>query len=360
MLAIVAADGHYIPLDCDDYCIVHNWNGWEDEVKFSLPRGHPQMRLLTERVRLVEKTEDQTYALSSINVGRNYTDYEAVLDLDSLCGTLLKNWSNYVSTGIWSKGPQTMADTLRRAISDVSGWELTAPDKATEKLAIEKFTGSPLELAQKAVDVWKSYPLRFLVPGTSTACQMIIVDPSTRTPQGAYFTDELNLTEQPYYKGKAETGDSYYTALLLYGKSDISVEAQCHDYDSRVIWHSETDSSISDKSALKIKADAMVKSAAFPKRSYSCQVADLARLAPDKYAHLSFGLYDKVVLMDRDRHTNTTVQVAQYTVYPYHAEKNAVQLNSVAGTISSGSKSYSGDVIEYTDPDTSEASNADP
>ena len=37
-----------------------------------------------------------------------------------------------------------------------------------------------------------------------------------------------------------------------------------------------------------------------------------------------------------------------------------VQLNSVAGTISSGSKSYSGDVIEYTDPDTSEASNADP
>lgn len=69
MLAIVAADGHYIPLDCDDYCIVHNWNGWEDEVKFSLPRGHPQMRLLTERVRLVEKTEDQTYALSSINGG---------------------------------------------------------------------------------------------------------------------------------------------------------------------------------------------------------------------------------------------------------------------------------------------------
>ena len=107
-------------------------------------------------------------------------------------------------------------------------------------------------------------------------------------------------------------------------------------------------------------ADAMVKAAAFPKCSYSCQIADLARLAPDQYAYLSFGLYDKEVLMDRDRHTNTTMQVAQYTVYPYHAEKNAVQLNSVAGTISSGSKSYSGDVIEYTDPDTSEASNADP
>ena len=308
----------------------------------------------------MEKTEDQTYALSSINVGRSSTDYEAVLDLDSLCGTLLKNWNNYVSTGLFSKGPQTMADTLRRAISGLSDWSLTVPDKATEKLAIEKFTGNPLELVQKAVDVWKNYPVRFLVPGTTSARQMIIVDPGARTPNGTYFTDELNLTEQPYYKGKAETGDSYYTALLLYGKGDISVEAQCHNYDSRVIWHSETDSSISDKSALKIKADAMVKAAAFPKCSYSCQIADLARLAPDQYAYLSFGLYDKVVLMDRDRHTNTTMQVAQYTVYPYHAEKNAVQLNSVAGTISSGSKSYSGDVIEYTDPDTSEASNADP
>ena len=253
-----------------------------------------------------------------------------------------------------------MADTIRRAISGLSDWSLTVPDKATKKLAIEKFTGSPLELVQKAVDVWKNYPVRFLVPGTTSARQMIIVDPGARTPNGTYFTDELNLTEQPYYKGKAETGDSYYTALLLYGKGDISVEAQCHNYDSRVIWHSETDSSISDKSALKIKADAMVKAAAFPKCSYSCQIADLARLAPDQYAYLSFGLYDKVVLMDRDRHTNTTMQVAQYTVYPYHAEKNAVQLNSVAGTISSGSKSYSGDVIEYTDPDTSEASNADP
>lgn len=270
MLAIVKADGSHTPLDCDDYCIVHNWNGWEDEIKFSLPRGHPQMRLLTERVRLVEKTEDQTYALSSINVGRSSTDYEAVLDLDSLCGTLLKNWNNYVSTGLFSKGPQTMADTLRRAISGLSDWSLTVPDKATEKLAIEKFTGSPLELVQKAVDVWKNYPVRFLVPGTTSARQMIIVDPGARTPNGTYFTDELNLTEQPYYKGKAETGDSYYTALLLYGKSDISVEAQCHNYDSRVIWHSETDSSISDKSALKIKADAMVKAAAFPKCSYSC------------------------------------------------------------------------------------------
>ena len=198
MLAIVSADGHHIPLDCDDYCIVHNWNGWEDEIKFSLPRGHQQARLLTERVRLVEKTEDQTYALSSINVGRSSTDYEAVLDLDSLCGTLLKNWNNYVSTGLFSKGPQTMADTLRRAISGLSDWSLTVPDKATEKLAIEKFTGNPLELVQKAVDVWQNYPVRFLVPGTTSARQMIIVDPGARTPNGTYFTDELNLTEQPY------------------------------------------------------------------------------------------------------------------------------------------------------------------
>lgn len=354
MLAILAADGRHLPLDCDDYCIVHNWDGWDDEVKFTLPRGHPQMRLLAERTRLIEKSEGQLYAISSINVGRSSTDYVAKLDLDSLCGTLLKNWNNYVSTGWFSKGPQTMADTINRGI-DGTGWTLATPCPDTDKLAIENFTGTPLDLLQKAVDVWKNYPLRL----NTAAKQLSLAAPGTRTSQGVYFTDELNLTEQPYYKGKAETGDSYYTALLLYGKNGISVEARCNDYDQRVIWHSETDSSISDKSALQIKANAMVKAAAFPKRSYSCQVVDLARLAPNKYAHLAFGLYDKVVLMDRDRHVNSTVQIVQYTIYPYHAEKNAVQLNSVAGTISSGSKSYSGDVIAYTDPDTSEASNAD-
>lgn len=358
MLAIITRDGQHVPLDCEDYCIVHNWNGWEDTVQFSLPRGHPQMRLLAERVRLAEKTEGQVYALTSINTGKNSTAYVAKLDLDSLCTTLLTDWNNYVKTGWFSKGPQTMADTVRRAISGLTGWELTAPDKDTDKLAIEQFNGTPLELIQKAVDVWKNYPVRFTVP-SSGSCQMAVVDPSTRKLCGTYFTDELNLLEQPYFKGKAETGDGYYTALHLAGKG-CSVEVKNHDYDARIIWHYESDSSISAQSALKIKADSMVKAAAAPKRSYSCKAADLSRLQPERYQHLTFGLYDKVVLMDRDRQTNSTVQIAQYTVYPHRPENNAVQLNSVAGKISSTSKSYSGDVIQYTDPDETEDKNADP
>lgn len=356
MLAIVTADNQQIPLNCDDYCIVHNWNGWEDTVKFSLPRGHPQARLLAERVRLIEKTEGQRYVLTSINTGRNTTAYEAKPDLDSLCTTLLKSWNNYVKTGWWSKGPQSMADTLQRGLDGLTGWTLTIPDKATDKLAIENFDGTPLELVQKVVDVWKNYPVRFIIPAEGT-CQMLVVDPSARKLCGVYFTDELNLLEQPYFKGKADT--DYYTALHLAGKG-CSVDVENHDYDPRVIWRYESDSSISDQAALKIKADAMVKAAAAPKRSYSCKVADLARLQPIRYKHLAFGLYDKVVLMGRDRQTNSTVQIAQYTVYPYRPEDNAVQLNSVAGTISAASKNYSGDVIQYTEPEETETGNADP
>lgn len=362
MLAILAKDGQQTPLDCDDYCIVHNWNGWEDTVKFSLPRGHTQLRLLAERTRLVEKTEGQLYAVTSINTGRNSTAFEAKLDLDSLCTGLLKNWNNYVKALFFSKGPQSMADTVRRALADakISGWELTAPNTDTEKLAIDSFYGTALELVQKAVDVWKKYPVRFLVPETGTR-QLRILDPGSRALCGAYFTDELNLLEQPCFKGKADPGDSYYTALYLAGKG-CSVEVENHDYDPRVIRHYESDSSISDKNALTIKANAMVKAAAAPRRSYSCKVADLARLRPQRYKHLAFGLYDKVVLMDRDRGTNSTVQIAQYTVFPYCPESNTVQLNSVAGTISATSKSYSGDVVQYTDPDpeTQEDENADP
>lgn len=361
MLAIVTKSGTQVPLDCEDYCIVHNWNGWEDIVKFTLPRGHPQIPLLAERVRLAEESENQLYVLTSINTGKNTIAYEAKLDLDDLCGgnAPLENWNNYVSTGWFSKGPQSMADTIRRALSGLSGWQLTAPDKATDKLAIENFNGTPLELIQKAVDIWKNYPVQFIVSASTSARQVAIADPGARPLCGVYFTDELNLLEQPSFKGKADTGDGYYTALRLVGNG-CSVDVQNHDYDTRVIWHYENDSSISDKKALKIKADAMVKAAAAPKRSYSCKVADLARLQPEKYQHLTFGLYDKVVLMDRDRHTNSTVQIAQYTVYPYRPENNAVQLNSVAGTITSTSKNYSCDVIQYTDAEEQETGNADP
>lgn len=345
MLSIILDTGQEIPLDYDAYCIEQNTNGWDDKIKFTLPLNHPQSHLLTERVRIWETTQDQVYALSSISNGKTDTSYEAKLDLDSLCTVLLTDWSNYVKTGIFGKGPQTMQDTIKRGISEISGWSVMGAD--TEKLAIENFFGSPFELIKKAGDVWPDYTVRLHIPKVGTKTITLHEPGNEADATETFFSDELNLRERPSFKGKAESADNYYTELRLYGKGNIYVDVSCHDYDNRVIWHTETDSSIADKKALKMKADKMIKSAAFPSRSYSCKVIDLYAHDRKKYKNFAIELYKAILLMDSDTGTTTTLQIAQKTIYPYYPEKNTVQLNTVAGTISKKTQKYSGDVIEY-------------
>lgn len=346
MLAIMLSDTQEIPIDYDGYCIVQNSNGWEDKLKFTLPMNHPQAYLLSERTRLWETTQNQVYAITSISNGKTDTSYEAELDLDDLQGKLLTNWNNYVETGLFSKGPQDMMDTIKRAVDGIGGWGFRYSIE-TEKFAIEKFAGTPLELIKKIVGVWKNYPVRFTV--TKTEKYIDIQNPSIRTPGRTFFSDEINLRERPTYKGKAVSGDGYYTALRLYGKNDIYVDVRNRTYDSRLIWHTETDSSISDKKALNVKATAMVNAAAFPTRSYSCNIMDLYEHNSDKYSNFEASLYDVVTLIDQYAGTASNLQIVQKTIYPYYPEKNQVQLNTVAGTISKKSEKYSGDVIEYTE-----------
>ncbi len=355
MLSIILSDKEEVPLDYDGYCIVQNANGWEDKLKFTLPLNHPQAYLLTERTRIWENSQNQVYAISSISNGKTDTAYEAELDLDDLQGKLLTNWNNYVATGLFSKGPQSMADTLSRAIDGVSSWQIN-PKLETKKFAIESFDGTPLELIKKIVEVWQDYTVRFRVPKTGTKT-IAMYHPSgfAGVVTGTFLSDELNLRERPTFKGKAVSGDGYYTALRLYGKDGIYVDAKNTDYDSRTIWHTESDTSISDKKALRIKADKMIKSAASPSRSYTCNVMDLYAHDSEKYRHLEISLYRSITLIDRYSLYSTLLQVVQKTIYPYYPEKNQVQLNTVAGTISKKAQKYSGDVVEYTEQKAAQA-----
>ena len=355
MLSIILDTGQEIPLDYDGYCIEQNTNGWEDKLKFTLPLNHPQAYLLSERVRIWETTQNQVYAISSISNGKTDTAYEARLDLDSLCAVLLADWNNFVQTGIFSKGSQTMEDTIKRALSDISGWSLFVMGETSEKLAIENFFGTPLELVKKAVEVWPDYTVRLQVPKSGLKLMDVHEPGNEAEATETFFSDELNLRERPSFKGKAESGDSYYTELRLYGKDGIYVDVNCHDYDKRVIWHTETDSSIEDTNALKLKADKMIKSAAFPSRSYSCNVIDLYEHDKQKYPNMEIELYKAITLMDSDTGSTSTLQIAQKTIYPYYPEKNQVQLNTVAGNISKKSQKYSGRVIEYTDSNSTQA-----
>lgn len=328
MLFLIQSDGSQLDLNCDNYSITHCYNGEEDKLNFTLPRGHSLCAKLKEQARIRETTEERIFSLSSVSRGGDTMSYSAELDLSGLQEKLLLNWAS------------TSADMLG-AIRQVlpSGWTAASEVPSTPVLQVEDFNGTPLEFIQKCVEVW-DYPCQF-APGRVT-----IKNPAAAAKDVVPFTCELNLSAQPQYRGRADSiAGTYYTALRLVG-DNCTTTATMTDYDSRLIWHYEEDKSISSQTALDQRAAALLKAAAFPVQSFSCSVVDLAKLNPEKYAALSFALYDTVRNIDPDTGTATSVQIVQYTTYPNYPEKNTVRLNSAPFTLKTKRSSTSGLVKE--------------
>ena len=328
MLFLIQSDGSQLDLNCDNYSITHCYNGEEDKLNFTLPRGHSLCAKLKEQARIRETTEERIFSRSSVSRGGDTMSYSAELDLSGLQEKLLLNWAS------------TSADMLG-AIRQVlpSGWTAASEVPSTPVLQVEDFNGTPLEFIQKCVEVW-DYPCQF-APGRVT-----IKNPAAAAKDVVPFTCELNLSAQPQYRGRADSiAGTYYTALRLVG-DNCTTTATLTDYDSRLIWHYEEDKSISSQTALDQRAAALLKAAAFPVQSFSCSVVDLAKLNPEKYAALSFALYDTVRNIDPDTGTSTSVQIVQYTTYPNYPEKNTVRLNSAPFTLKTKRSSSSGQIKE--------------
>lgn len=329
MLFLIQSDGTQLDLGCDNYAITHCYNGEEDKLSFTLPRGHALCAKLKEQARIRETTEERIFSLSSVSLGGGDTmSYSAELDLSGLQEKLLLSWASTASD---------MLGAIRQVLP--SGWTAASEVPSTPVLQVEDFNGTPLEFIQKCVEVW-DYPCQF-APGKVT-----IKNPAAAAKDVVPFSCELNLQEQPQYRGRADSiAGTYYTALRLVG-DNCTTTATLTDYDSRLIWHYEEDKSISSQTALDQRAAALLKAAAFPVQSFSCKVIDLARLDPEKYAALGFALYDTVRSIDPDTGISSSVQIVQYVTYPYYPENNTVRLNSAPFTLKVKRSSSSGQIKE--------------
>lgn len=329
MLFLIQSDGTQLDLGCDNYAITHCYNGEEDKLSFTLPRGHALCAKLKEQARIRETTEERIFSLSSVSLGGGDTmSYSAELDLSGLQEKLLLSWASTASD---------MLGAIRQVLP--SGWTAASEVPSTPVLQVEDFNGTPLEFIQKCVEVW-DYPCQF-APGKVT-----IKNPAAAAKDVVPFSCELNLQEKPQYRGRADSiAGTYYTALRLVG-DNCTTTATLTDYDSRLIWHYEEDKSISSQTALDQRAAALLKAAAFPVQSFSCKVIDLARLQPEKYAALSFALYDTVRSIDPDTGISSSVQIVQYVTYPYYPENNTVRLNSAPFTLKVKRSSSSGQIKE--------------
>lgn len=324
MLSFPLPDGGTAPLDLDNYYIEENWQGWDDALHIRLPAGHPQRKLLQEQLTMTDQETGQKYNIVTIDEGRSSADITALLDLDELCSTMLLDYSN---------GSDTVYGTISKVLP--ARWTVIDNSGLSYRRTIKLDGARPLDVIQSCTKTYDGLAVRF----DNAAKTVTLLFPSSEKPGGAYFTDELNLTEPPQYKGKAK---DFYTRLYAQGKDGMTFAdinggkpyVDCFDYTDRVICRFWKDERYTDPESLKRAAEATVKTAAVPERSYECSVVDLARIDPKQFSFLGIKMYQAVLLLNRENHTRIQHQVARYRRYPHHPEKNKVILSTVPGTVS--------------------------
>ena len=320
-------DGNMQTLDLDDYYIQREWDGSQNALHISFPKGHPQRLAFVERMPVYETSGGQTWIVSKYDRLKGL-DLTAELDLAELDAGVLIGWTNRSGSAVLGLGA-TVSNILAG-----TGWTLDDQSARTDVQEIRDFNGTLVEAISEVVSVWGN---DLGVQYDNARKVVHLYSPGQRQPTGCYLTEDLNLLEAPQVRGKAVRGE-YYNRLYLIGADGLMLPAPHYvEYRAEnepIVSHVEVDEDIAALAALQTAAASMVKTAATIARSYTCKLADLYRLRPEEYAHLKIDLYDTVILIDRDDYSRSYQEVSRLRIYPAYPDKNEAVLASVPGTLS--------------------------
>ena len=312
-------NGASVALDFDDYYIQEEWFGADDTLAFTLPADHPQLPDMMCQLSLTDKESGQAFLITNIDEG----DVKAKIDLDEFREQMFLSYTN---------GSATALATAQQVLP--SGWSVQDFSGSTVRRTIEAEGATALEILQKLPDTY-GIAVRF----DRKTKRVLLRNPDTMAPSGTYLTEELNLRKRPV---RSQTSESFATRLYAVGKDGVTFASinsgknyvENHEYSDRVISAYWKDERYTDPQSLLDDAKKKLSDMAKPAQSYECDVADLAKIDPARFGHLSMEMYQAVTLMDAERGTRLAHRVVQYKRYPHYPEKNVVTLSTLPGTIS--------------------------
>lgn len=312
-------NGASVALDFDDYYIQEEWFGADDTLAFTLPADHPQLPDMMCQLSLTDKESGQAFLITNIDEG----DVKAKIDLDEFREQMFLPYTNGSATALATAQQVLPAEW---SVQDFSG--------STARRTIEAEGATALEILQKLPDTY-GIAVRF----DRRTKRVLLRNPDTMAPSGTYLTEELNLRKRPV---RSQTSESFATRLYAVGKDGVTFASinsgknyvENHEYSDRVISAYWKDERYTDPQSLLDDAKKKLSDMAKPAQSYECDVADLAKIDPARFGHLSMEMYQAVTLMDAERGTRLAHRVVQYKRYPHYPEKNVVTLSTLPGTIS--------------------------
>ena len=304
----------------DSYSIKRLYSG-VDELSFDIGISDRDIAIITEEATVKETVYGQTYIIKAIDRGRKSEDVRCVLDLDEWKATQTVDYDNE---------SDTFANTVTAILP--TGWTLDNQTGSTISRTIRGTGVTPLEVLDACRG---AYSVVYQFDNEDKVLHAYAAGAGAYV--GVFVSEELNLREINY-KGKST---EFITALRARGANGLTFASinggkdyvENHQYSAKMIWGFWKDERYEDAASLLAAATSMLYDASKPARSYDCDIIDLKRTDPEKYQNVSFSLFSRVKLIDKDARTAITAEVVKYIEHPYAPEKNEITLDTATPDI---------------------------
>lgn len=259
------------------------------------------------------QTETDRYVVKEVQPADHATEYVCKLDLEELEASMFQQFT---------AKDQTAKDAADLA---VAGTHWIVVSSMTKRRSVQQFKKTPYDILMKIRDAFMC-EIRF-----DNLNQVVYLEEEFGDDKGVYLRSELNL------KSVKLTLDSYdyYTRIIPIGADGLRITSindgkeyvENHQYSNKIrtlIWE---DTSYEDAQALKEDAEDKLADMSKPKRSYSAEVRDLAKLST-KYDAFSYALGDTVTITDEPSGIKDAQRIVKMTEYPDNPENNTVELSN--------------------------------
>lgn len=264
------------------------------------------------------QTEEDWFVVKEIGTSSDgFPEIHCQLDLEDLEAYTI---ANFVAD------KTDLASAAQAAITG-TGWTVETDIQKIRSVAVIR--ADPLEILKKIRDAWMC-EIEF-----DTKKKVVRFKEQIGEDRGVYFLSQLNL------KKIACTTDTYdfYTRIIPCGKDGLQITdindgkeyVENYQYSNKIrtlVWE---DTSYEDAKALKEDAAAKLEDLSKPKRSYTADIRDLAKMSK-KYGLLSFGIGDTVRIIDEATGIHDKQRIVKIKEYPRNPEQNTCELSNTALT----------------------------
>jgi len=313
MLKLYDSSGAFLRMlpdtDYTDLTVVSTLQDGDKELSFTY-LGKPS----TIRNEYYIETDSDRYTVKEIHPGDHGTQIVCKLNLEDLEQEIYQ---------IFTAQDVTAAAAAALALTG-TGW--TVSSALTKERSVQCIKKTPLEILYKIRDAFMC-EIYF-----DTAQKVVTLADQLGQDRGVYLRTDLNL------RSLSPVLDSYdyYTRLIPIGADGLEIDndgknyVEDYSYSSKIrtlIWE---DTSYTDADALQADAQAKLADLAKPKRSYSADVIDFAKITGDNT--LAFALGDTIKITDEPTGTMERQRIVKITEHPDEPSRNSVELSNTVLT----------------------------